>query len=229
MVSGGKNVLTSTSTSSRSRTARAYSARLARWNGRNPGLGLSAAARSIRSSSVRASPSSASPSGRFAPAGGIMPARSFRIIFSAISTCAVALAASNEASVSPPALARSLWQPTQYLLHHRGLLGGGRASGMRGHEWRCGALRRRSPASRLSRRRCGRCPRRGSHCRRRRCLRRLPGGKGQTDTEHDRANGGGNDCLHCQKTFNSKQVLAASGGASLVSTRRICCCSWRPA
>ena len=37
-VSGGRNELTSTSKPSRSRTARAYSARLSRWNGRQPGI-----------------------------------------------------------------------------------------------------------------------------------------------------------------------------------------------
>ena len=43
IVSGGRYVETSTSTLSRSRTAFAYSARFRRWNGREPGFGLSAA------------------------------------------------------------------------------------------------------------------------------------------------------------------------------------------
>ena len=39
MVSGGSSALTSTSSASRSLTARAYSTRLSRWNGRRPGFG----------------------------------------------------------------------------------------------------------------------------------------------------------------------------------------------
>ncbi len=54
-----------------------------------------------------------------------MPARSLRIIFSATSTDSAAFATSYDASESPPALARSLWQVTQYLLHEAGLIGGG--------------------------------------------------------------------------------------------------------
>ena len=51
------------------------------------------------------------------PAGGIMPARSLRIIFSATRRVAQQrCAASNDASDSSPALPRSLWQPTQYCL-----------------------------------------------------------------------------------------------------------------
>jgi hypothetical protein len=52
-------------------------------------------------------------SGRFAFAGGIMPARSLRIIFSTTGVCSRRLAASNDASDSPPALPRSLWQVAQ--------------------------------------------------------------------------------------------------------------------
>ena len=51
-----------------------------------------------------ASAISASSSGRFAPAGGIMPARSLRIIFSVTSPWVAACAASNDASERPPAL-----------------------------------------------------------------------------------------------------------------------------
>ena len=47
--------------------------------------------------------SAASPSGRFAPGGGIMPARSLRIIFSVTSPWLAACAASNDASERPPA------------------------------------------------------------------------------------------------------------------------------
>ena len=53
-------------------------------------------------------------SGRRAPAGGIIPARNFRIIFSATSACPSARAASKPARDRPPALPRALWQPAQY-------------------------------------------------------------------------------------------------------------------
>ena len=52
-------------------------------------------------------------SGRLAPAGGIIPARSLRIIFSTTSGCSCAFIALKLASDSPPALARSLWQVAQ--------------------------------------------------------------------------------------------------------------------
>ncbi len=52
-------------------------------------------------------------SGRFAPAGGIMPARSLRMIFSTTSGCSCARIALNPASERPPAFARSLWQVAQ--------------------------------------------------------------------------------------------------------------------
>ena len=42
------------------------------------------------------------------PAGGIIPVRSLRIIFSVVATCSAALEASNEASDNWPAFARSL-------------------------------------------------------------------------------------------------------------------------
>ncbi len=61
----------------------------------------------------RPSPASDAGSGRAAPAGGIIPARSFLIIFSATSPFSTCLAASNWASVRPPALPRSLWQVAQ--------------------------------------------------------------------------------------------------------------------
>jgi hypothetical protein len=51
-----------------------------------------------------------------APGGGIIPARSLRIIFSVTSACSAAFVTSYEASVSPPAFARSLWHVTQYCL-----------------------------------------------------------------------------------------------------------------
>ncbi len=61
-------------------------------------------------------------SGRLAPAGGIMPTRSLRIIFSATAPLSAARAASKEASVRPPAFPRSLWQLTQVLLDEGCLL-----------------------------------------------------------------------------------------------------------
>ena len=42
-----------------------------------------------------------------------MPARSFRIIFSATGACSAAALTSNDASDKPPALPRSLWQTAQ--------------------------------------------------------------------------------------------------------------------
>src|SRR5262245_16418603 len=113
-VSGGRNEFTSTSMPSRSRTARAYSARFSRWNGRHPGLGFNAAALAIRDSNESTSARTAAASGCRAVGGGIMPARSFRIIFSAVSAFASIFAASKPARTSPPALPRSLWQPEQY-------------------------------------------------------------------------------------------------------------------
>ena len=100
--------MTSTSRSSRSWTACEYSARVRRWNGRQPGFGLLAANSSIRASSAAASWSICAASGRLAPGGGIIPARSLRIIFSMTSGCSWAFIASKLASDSPPALPRSL-------------------------------------------------------------------------------------------------------------------------
>src|SRR5437773_6377788 len=114
MVSGGRNAVTSTSIPTRSRTACWYSARLSRWNGRQPGFGLSAAAASIFVSSESTNDLMTAGSGRFAFGGGIMPARSLRIIFSATSGCCSTFAVSKPASVSPPALPRSLWHVAQY-------------------------------------------------------------------------------------------------------------------
>src|SRR6185295_2642307 len=98
----------------RSRTARAYSARLRRWNGRQPGFGDSAAAVSSVVSSASTNELSVAASGRRAPGGGIMPARSLRIIFSPTSAWLVTFAASNEARESSPACPFSLWHEAQY-------------------------------------------------------------------------------------------------------------------
>jgi hypothetical protein len=87
---------------------------LSRWNGRQPGFGFSAAAASIFVSRASTNALMVAASGRFALGGGIMPARSLRIIFSATSACCSAFAASKPASTSPPALPRSLWHVAQY-------------------------------------------------------------------------------------------------------------------
>ena len=59
------------------------------------------------------SPLIAAASGFFAPGGGIMPARSLRIIFSTIAGFSCAFIASQPASERPPALPRSLWHVAQ--------------------------------------------------------------------------------------------------------------------
>ena len=82
MVSGGRNDATSMSSDSMSRIEAAYSARFSRWNERRPGFGRSSAAASSFASSDAASASSVASGGRSLPAGGIIPARSFRMIFS---------------------------------------------------------------------------------------------------------------------------------------------------
>ncbi len=114
MVSAGSRAVTSISSDTRSLTACAYSARFRRWNGRHPGFGSRAAARSIVVSSAWTNASTRDASGRRAPAGGIMPSRSLRMIFSVMAGVVAAVAASKEASDRPPALPRSLWQATQY-------------------------------------------------------------------------------------------------------------------
>jgi len=83
--SGGRRVAGSTSSASRSRTELAYSNRLSRCRAGLPGLGFTAAAESSADSRVAATALSAAVPGRRAPAGGIRPARSLRIIFSASS------------------------------------------------------------------------------------------------------------------------------------------------
>src|SRR5579862_945300 len=117
IVSGGRNALTSTSRSTRSRTDRSYSARLSRWNGRRPGFGCSGARASIFVSSDVTSVVTAAASGRRRTSGGgIIPSRSLWIIFSATSGFCSGCSASKLASVSPAVFALSLWHPTQYCL-----------------------------------------------------------------------------------------------------------------
>ena len=81
---------------------------------RRPGLGLLAACLSSVDSSATVSASSTAASGRGDRAGGIMPARSFTIIFSAFSACETASFTSNLARLRSAAGRRSLWQPAQY-------------------------------------------------------------------------------------------------------------------
>src|SRR4051794_25996398 len=99
---------------SRSFTAAWYSARFSRWNGRQPGFGFSVEAASIFASSVSTNALIVAASGRRAPGGGIMPARSLRIIFSVTSACSVTLLASNPASTRSPDFIFSLWQVPQF-------------------------------------------------------------------------------------------------------------------
>src|SRR5262249_29737913 len=58
----------------------------------------------------------ASSSGRGRPEGGIMPVRSFRMIFSTCARFAAGLARSTDVNENPPDFVRSLWQPVQYRL-----------------------------------------------------------------------------------------------------------------
>src|SRR5882672_6102823 len=58
----------------------------------------------------------ASPSGRGAPGGGIIPARILRIAFSACSASCSGCARSSLVQEKPPDLTLSLWQPRQYWL-----------------------------------------------------------------------------------------------------------------
>jgi hypothetical protein len=116
LVSSGSQSPAFTSRASSSRMARSYSGRFRRWNVRRPGLGdLPAAVSSVVSSALMSATCVAG-SGRCAPRGGIMPACSFTMIFSATSACSTALATSNDARDSPAAGRRSLWQPAQYFL-----------------------------------------------------------------------------------------------------------------
>ncbi len=85
---------------SRSFTADAYSAWLSRWNVRVPGSGFFSQASSSVDSSSRTTSSSTEASGRRTPAGGIIPARSFRIIRSATSAFSGLLATLAASKVS---------------------------------------------------------------------------------------------------------------------------------
>ena len=114
LVSSGRKVATSMSRPSRSRTAAAYSARLRRWKVLRPGSGSAAAMRSMVFSSSVTIASRSSGSGRGMPAGGIMPARSLRIIFSIVGRRSAASAMSKPSSTRSRVRRRSLWQRVQY-------------------------------------------------------------------------------------------------------------------
>ena len=114
MSSGGNNDSTFTSSPSRSLTALAYSVRFRRCRTGRPGFGSAAAARSISRSSPSTNTASVASSGRGRRAGGISPARSFRITFSRVATCALGCAGSTSASERSPCRSRSLWHVTQY-------------------------------------------------------------------------------------------------------------------
>ena len=104
------------SRSSRSRMAFWYSVRFRRWNAAVlPGLTRAAAARSSSVSSDAIRPSSTGRSGRGAPAGGIVPACSFRTTFSHAAPSAATRCVSTVSSSNPPAFDRALWQVTQYV------------------------------------------------------------------------------------------------------------------
>jgi hypothetical protein len=113
LVSSGSQLPASTSSASRSCTAREYSGRFRRWKVRTPGLGFAAAAASTSDSSVEINVAYVAASGRGASGGGMKPACSFRMTFSAISGFCAACETSNAASDNPPALPLSLWQPAQ--------------------------------------------------------------------------------------------------------------------
>ena len=106
--SAGSQRPASISRSSMSRMTRSYSARLSRWKRRIPGLGRGAAASSTSCSSVSTSTSSVSPAGRGIPGGGIIPARSLRIMRSAVSAYSGARATSNPWSDMLPVSKASL-------------------------------------------------------------------------------------------------------------------------
>ena len=111
--------MTSTSRSSRSRTALPYSVRFRRWIGLCPGSGEMSACASRRCSSEAANRCSVASSGRGMPTGGIMPPRSLMMTFSHTSEWLAAVAGSSPSSDSPPVRARALWQLTRYLLDER--------------------------------------------------------------------------------------------------------------
>ena len=89
--SPGNSVVASTVTSSRSRTAFAYSARFKRCSAGAPGFGAARAAASSDCSSQRTNASTLASAGRGSPGGGIKCPRSLRIAVSQTSASACRL------------------------------------------------------------------------------------------------------------------------------------------
>ena len=106
--SGGRSEVTSTSRSSRSRIAFAYSARFRRCRIGAPGLGCAAASASSAASSADCTARYVASSGRREPCGGIVRASSLRTTFSQTSGFDPARAASSPSSDSPPVFRRWL-------------------------------------------------------------------------------------------------------------------------
>ena len=114
LVSRGRYSPASMSRPSRSFTDCVYSARLRRWKVRPPGLGFRRASSSMVFSSVSTRASRVSPAGRGMPGGGIMPARSLRIMRSAVSAFSAAASTWKPDKVMLPVRRASLWQTWQY-------------------------------------------------------------------------------------------------------------------
>ena len=106
--SAGSSAVPSISSASRSRMVLVYSNRLRRWMDIRPGFGAAAAARSSPASSHVTKPSRVAFSGCGKPAGGMMPARSFRTTFSQTSAPAPTSLRSVLSRVRPAVLSRSL-------------------------------------------------------------------------------------------------------------------------
>ena len=107
-VSGGRKDPASITRPSRSSTDAAYSALLSRWKGREPGFGAASAASSMMVSRVSTSAVSVSLPGCGAPGGGIIPALSLAMIFSATSGVCGASRTSNSARERFPGFCSSL-------------------------------------------------------------------------------------------------------------------------
>ena len=106
--SAGSSPAASTSSARRSRIAFAYSVRFRRCMRVRPGRGFISAARSSDVSRNVARAPSVAASGRAAPTGGIMPARTFRMAFSQVSGPLGISAKSECSSERPPVRALSL-------------------------------------------------------------------------------------------------------------------------
>ena len=78
------------------------------------GAALDAEERSNCSQAMTVKVAAVGLSDRRAPAGGIIPARSFLTTFSHVSAFSPTCATSNLSNISPAVLVLSLWQPKQY-------------------------------------------------------------------------------------------------------------------